>query len=441
MKSMLKKICMLILLCTIPVTFSRALNSTASDSIKFKKADFKTLQALAKAENKPLCIFVTGREIDANGKKSFFFLSNDVTDLFNRSFINAKLPLFTEHVRPLFEQMKIRGIPWHLLRTNYLKTLLFFDPDGNFSHFGYLPEAQSDSSDTRIISAIAHEVINGKNLAKSYPDQFDKGERSPDFLIQYSIFTSMYDSVRLDNLQKNCAQFFPTDESKINSFTIYAIEYFHLPYRHPLMSGFFRQLQAFEKKFGTDEVNHAGEVLNLVDHDTICYTSNELSDIRRYRVSLGETRGEAAAATYRKTFKAYVREGNSKDWVDFVNVLLKEQDSPFRSFGFYAPAIQLLNQTMWDKDHFGAFKVWSRAVMKYHKKYDYLTLNGEHARINYEMAEIYWRHGKKVKAGHLAREAYMISKKPDIGLTKEEKEKMETQFSKYDPHRRNFYIY
>lgn len=337
--------------------------------------------------------------------------------------------------------MKIRGIPWHLLRTNYLKTLLFFDPDGNFSHFGYLPEAQSDNSDTLIISAIAHEVINGKNLAKSYPDQFDKGERNPDFLIRYGIFTTMCDSTRFDNLLKSYTQFFPTDDSKVNNFTIHAIEYYHLPYRHPIMTGFFSQIQAFEKKFGTEKVRYAGQVLYRVDIDTTSYTSNELGEIRKLMLSLGWTSQSAAASTYRKTFKAFTKERNSKGWIDFANILLEKNSNSQFSFFFYFLVIKLFNETRLDKNHFGAFQVWSKTIIAYQKRYYFMISHADHVRINYEMAEIYWRHGKKVKAGKLAREAYMISKMADIRLTQEEIEKIETQFSKYDPHRRNFYIY
>lgn len=98
---MLKKIYFLIHISIIPVTFCCALNTTVSDSIDFKKADFKTLQALAKAENKPLCIFVTGREIDANGKKSFFssvtmlpICSTGVSSTLNYLFLPSMYGLF-----------------------------------------------------------------------------------------------------------------------------------------------------------------------------------------------------------------------------------------------------------------------------------------------------------------------------------------------------------
>jgi|GEM_PF-4138835 len=427
---MLKNLFLISLIWTNPPSKLLAENVSENDSIEFRNLDFKMALSLAKSQNMPLCVFLTDEEAASKDSQFPSQISKETSILFNSNFINCKIPLHSQKTRFNFAKVLGIGVPWQMLRVGYLQSLLFYDADGNLVHFGDFSNLKSESEISTNASKLANQLLSKVEMAKNFAERFNSGESDPTFLVSYSKFLFLKEDMEAyKNLVKESVQRFITAESMVNQFTLYVLRTTTLPYRHSLFQGFVKQIPAFKAKFGSEIVKEVGACLYGIDMGN--FTTDEIKNVNRYFLELGQDQNWATSATYKFMINAFQRDNDFKGFIDYANTLLDKkpfgEDQIFR----YLTVMQNFNKSSLEKLYFQQFETWSDQIIRFHQRHPDLNNETFHALTNYEMAEIYWRHGDKSKARGLAYEAYTISRSSNNNMTQEEKDKIASQFSKY----------
>jgi thiol-disulfide isomerase/thioredoxin len=197
--------------------------------IKFMNASWEDLLLNAKKENK--IIFVDAyaswcapcRMMDAK-----IFPKKAVGDFYNQHFINVKIDMEKGEGPSLANLYQVKAFP----------TFLFIDPQGNLLHssLGY--------KDASAMLTLGKEALDPSKQIQVLKEQYNKGERDPEFLKNFSIALH---SILDDMSQRVAIQYLNTLESWENRETLEYIALFCRAYDSPLGQYFLENTGLFEK--------------------------------------------------------------------------------------------------------------------------------------------------------------------------------------------------
>jgi len=166
-----------------------------SQGIQFESGSWADVLKKAKSQNK--LIFVDAFTTWCGPCKKMtqnIFPDKNVGDFYNKNFINAKFDMEAGDGISMAETYKVEAYP----------TLLFINGDGKLVHkgIGYI-EAE------KLIS-LGKAALDPNSNSTSMIEQFDKGNRNPDFLLKL-INTSIETSD--ENLSKYCSEYYKTQSN------------------------------------------------------------------------------------------------------------------------------------------------------------------------------------------------------------------------------------
>ncbi|MCZ4695961.1 DUF255 domain-containing protein [Ancylomarina euxinus] len=145
-----------------------------SQGIEFEHGTFSEVLAKAKKENKVVfmdCYTTWCGPCKYLAKN--IFTQKEVGDFFNKNFVNVKMDMESEAGKPLMERYQVSAFP----------TLLWLDSDGNIQH------KMVGAGDANSLLETAKLALDSKNNWAALNKQFEKGDRSSEFMQKY-ILTS-----------------------------------------------------------------------------------------------------------------------------------------------------------------------------------------------------------------------------------------------------------
>jgi thiol-disulfide isomerase/thioredoxin len=200
--------------------------------IKFMNASWEEALLNAKKENK--IIFVDAyaswcapcRMMDAK-----IFPKKAVGDFYNQHFINVKIDMEKGEGPALANLYQVKAFP----------TFLFVDSEGNLLHssLGY--------KDASSMLALGKEALDPTKQIQVLKEQYNKGERDPEFLKNFSIALN---SILDDMSQRVAIQYLNTLETWENKETLEYIVQFCREYDSPLGQYFLKNTGLFENHLG-----------------------------------------------------------------------------------------------------------------------------------------------------------------------------------------------
>ncbi|WP_461643519.1 thioredoxin family protein [Labilibaculum euxinus] len=148
--------------------------SAFSQGIAFEHGTFAEALAKAKKENKTVFIdcYTTWCGPCKYLAKNIF-TQDEVGAFFNKNFVNVKMDMESEAGKPLMEKYQVAAFP----------TLLWLDADGKLQH------KMVGAGDAQSLIATATLALDPKNNWAALNKQFEKGDRSSEFMQRY-IMTS-----------------------------------------------------------------------------------------------------------------------------------------------------------------------------------------------------------------------------------------------------------
>lgn len=172
----------------------------AQDEMKFDELPFKDLIAKAKKENK--LVFIDAYASWCGPCKMMernIFPKKSVGDVYNKSFVNARIDMEKGEGREIAQKYGVRSYP----------TYLFLNGDGELisQNFGYMEEAA--------FIAMANDVNSPNNKKGSLKDRFAAGEKDSEFLINIMRLNSSSD---FDFAKKASERYFE-NKKKTDEFT------------------------------------------------------------------------------------------------------------------------------------------------------------------------------------------------------------------------------
>lgn len=359
-----------------------------SDGIVFKKDDWSSVLAQAKAEDK--LIFVDAFTTWCGPCKKMdrdVFPKMEVGSFYNAMFINVKMDMEKGQGIKLARDYNVNAFP----------TFLFIDGDGKIMH------RTAGFHDVSQFIALGNEAVDPRGRLSSFEKQYQDGDRSPEFLkkytkIRYDIADGSHDDIALEYLKTQ--EDWGTEENQKFLFANIV----------NANSGLFDYLLENKKSFA----NMYGQNAVMSKVQEVIYASIEdtkddsgLAQIERLFKKAYPDRAEQMTARFSMTY--YRQAGDREKYMDAAIAYYKK---------YKAEDQAELNETAWTFFRISKDKKRLKQGVKFAKKS--IKLNSNYYN-NDTLAHLYHGLGKKRKAIKTAEKAIAIAEKEaiDASPTKE----------------------
>ncbi len=359
-----------------------------SDGILFKKDDWSSVLAQAKAEDK--LIFVDAYTTWCGPCKKMdrdVFAQMEVGSFYNAMFINVKMDMEKGQGIKLARDYNVNAYP----------TFLFIDGDGKIMH------RTAGFHDVNQFLALGNEAIDPSGRLSSFEKQYQDGDRSPEFLkkytkIRYDIADGSHDDIALEYLKTQ--EDWGTEENQEFLFSNIV----------DANSELFDYLLANKKSFS--DMYGQNAVMSKVQQ--VIYSSIEdtkddsgLAQIERLFQKAYPDRAEQMTARFSMTY--YRQAGDREKYMDAAKAYYKKYNADDQAE---------LNEAAWTFYRITKDKSRLKEAVKLAKKSIKIDNNYYN---NDTLAHLYQGLGKKRKAIKTANKAIAIAEKEsiDYGPTKE----------------------
>ncbi len=373
----MKKINILALLCLISI----GLMAQGSDGIKFKKDDWSSILAQAKAEDK--LIFVDAYTTWCGPCKKMdrdVFPQMEVGSFYNAMFINVKMDMEKGQGIKLARDYNVNAFP----------SFLFIDGDGKIMH------RTAGFHDVNEFLALGNEAIDPSGRLSSFEKQYQDGDRSPEFLkkytkIRYDIADGSHDDIALEYLKTQ--DDWGTEENQ--EFLFANI----VDANSELFDYLLANKKSFSDMYGQNAVmSKVQEVIYGSIEDT--KDDSGLAQIERLFKKAYPDRAEQMTARFSMTY--YRQAGDREKYMDAANTYYKK---------YKADDQAEINEAAWTFFRITKEKSRLKQAVKLAKKSIKLSSNYYN---NDTLAHLYHALGKKRKAIKTANKAIAIAEKESI---------------------------
>ena len=380
----MKKLNILALLCLISI----GLMAQGSDGIAFKKDDWSSILAQAKAEDK--LIFVDAFTTWCGPCKKMdrdVFPQMEVGSFYNAMFINVKMDMEKGQGIKLARDYNVNAFP----------TFLFIDGDGKIMH------RTAGFHDVNEFLALGNEAVDPSGRLSSFEKQYQDGDRSPEFLkkytkIRYDIADGSHDDIALEYLKTQ--DDWGTEENQEFLFSNI------VDANSELFDYLLANKKSFAAMYGQNAVmSKVQEVIYGSIEDT--KDDSGLAQIERLFKKAYPDRAEQMTSRFSMTY--YRQAGDREKYMDAAKVYYKK---------YKADDQAELNEAAWTFFRITKDKGRLKQAVKLAKKS--IKLNSNYYN-NDTLAHLYHALGKKRKAIKTANKAIAIAEKESIdnGPTKE----------------------
>ena len=365
------------MLCLISIS----LMAQGSDGIIFKKEDWSSILAQAKAEDK--LIFVDAYTTWCGPCKKMdrdVFPQMEVGSFYNAMFINVKMDMEKGQGIKLARDYNVNAFP----------TFLFIDGEGKIMH------RTAGFHDVNQFIALGNEAVNPAGRLSSFEKQYQDGDRDPDFLkkytkIRYDIADGSHDEIALEYLktQKDWA----TEENQAFLFANIVNA------NSELFDYLLDNKKSFADMYGQNAVMAK---IQEVIYASIEDTKDDSSLAQIERLFKKAYPAKAAQMTSRFSMTYYRQAGDREKYMDAATAFYKK---------YKADDQAELNEVAWTFFKITKDKKRLKQAVKFAKKSIKLDNNYYN---NDTMAHLYHSLGKKRKAIKTANKAIALAEKASI---------------------------
>lgn len=368
----MKKINILALLCLISI----GLMAQGSDGIVFKKDDWSSILAQAKAEDK--LIFVDAYTTWCGPCKKMdrdVFPQMEVGSFYNAMFINVKMDMEKGQGIKLARDYNVNAFP----------SFLFIDGDGKIMH------RTAGFHDVNEFLALGNEAVDPSGRLSSFEKKYQDGDRSPEFLkkytkIRYDIADGSHDDIALEYLKTQ--DDWGTEENKEFLFSNI------VDANSELFDYLLANKKSFADMYGQNAVmSKVQEVIYSSIEDT--KDDSGLAQIERLFKKAYPDRAEQMTARFSMTY--YRQAGDREKYMDAANTYYKKYKVDDQAE---------INEAAWTFFRITKDKGRLKQAVKLAKKS--ITLNSNYYN-NDTLAHLYHAIGKKRKAIKTANKAIAIA--------------------------------
>ncbi len=373
----MKKLNFLALLCLI----SFSLAAQGSDGIVFKKDDWSSILAQAKAEDK--LIFVDAYTTWCGPCKKMdrdVFPQMEVGSFYNAMFINVKMDMEKGQGIKLARDYNVNAFP----------TFLFIDGDGKIMH------RTAGFHDVNQFIALGNEAVDPAGRLSTFEKQYQDGDRSPEFLkryteIRYDIADGSHDDIALEYLKTQ--EDWGTEENQTFLFANI------VDANSELFDYLLDNKDSFAAMYGQNAVMaKVQEVIYASIEDT--KDDSSLAQIERLFKKAYPVRAEQMTARFSMTY--YRQAGDREKYMDAATAYYKKYSADDQAE---------LNEVAWTFFKITKDKSRLKQAVKFAKKSVKLDNNYYN---NDTMAHLYHALGKKRKAIKVANKAIALAEKDSI---------------------------
>ncbi len=364
-----------------------------SDGIVFKKDDWSSILAQAKAEDK--LIFVDAYTTWCGPCKKMdrdVFPQMEVGSFYNAMFINVKMDMEKGQGIKLARDYNVNAFP----------TFLFIDGNGKIMH------RTAGFHDVSQFIALGNEAVNPTGRLSAFEKQYQDGDRDPEFLkkytrIRYDIADGSHDDIALEYLKTQ--EDWGTEENRTFLFN------YIVNADSELFDYLLENKQLFADMYGQNAVMaKVQEVIYASIEDT--KDDSSLAQIERLFQKAYPDRAEQMTARFSMTY--YRQAGDREKYMDAATAYYKK---------YKADDQAELNEVAWTFYKITKDKKRLKQAVKFAKQSVKLDNNYYN---NDTMAHLYYGLGKKRKAIKTANKAIVLAEKESIdnSATKELLEKI-----------------
>ncbi len=352
-----------------------------SDGIVFKKDDWSSILAQAKAEDK--LIFVDAYTTWCGPCKKMdrdVFPQMEVGSFYNAMFINVKMDMEKGQGIKLARDYNVNAFP----------TFLFIDGDGKIMH------RTAGFHDVNEFLALGNEAVDPSGRLFSFEKKYQDGDRSPEFLkkytkIRYDIADGSHDDIALEYLKTQ--DDWGTEENQEFLFSNI------VDANSELFDYLLANKKSFAAMYGQNAVmSKVQEVIYGSIEDT--KDDSGLAQIERLFKKAYPDRAEQMTSRFSMTY--YRQAGDREKYMDAANTYYKK---------YKADDQAELNEAAWTFFRITKEKSRLKQAVKLAKKS--IKLNSNYYN-NDTLAHLYHSLGKKRKAIKTANKAIAIAEKESI---------------------------
>lgn len=217
----------------------------AQTGIQFKPAPIEKVFQEARRAGKP--VFVEIYSPTCHVCQSFIptLADSRVGKFYNSKFINTKLDINQPATRAFLDN--------HRLFVPSLPLFLYFDPQQNLIHF-----AMSNNSPDEVIRHGTN-ALSPQTRSQTMKSRYQQGERSPNFLIDYAMFSRVTKDTAANIAAMNEYARQQSSAAMASQTNWLALQKLVLDYENPLFQYMLSHLDTFRKAYGAQETQQVAE--------------------------------------------------------------------------------------------------------------------------------------------------------------------------------------
>lgn len=346
---------------------------------------------MARAANKP--VFVEVYSETCHVCQSFIpvFKEKQVSDFFNSNFLNYRIEVNSPEFQTFILGRKL-VVP-------SLPLLLFYDANQNLVHLGMI-EANGEK-----LVELGKTALNPSLRSASMKKRFEQGEKNPQFLIDYAMFSR----VTMDTVMNRKAMEVYARQQPASSYTsetnFVAIQKILMDVENPMGAYFINNLPIYRQRYDPEMVKNVAENLvmsSLYSSFGSAYGSQKIQLMRDYLIKAGIDPQVSRNRVLLPLINAYFRENSPRKASELVNTHMTQV--PLKAAD-YMYLIKYFNEHSPDAGYVASAQTWYTNALNTVQKN-----SSDEAELNYEMAVAYKKGNNSTQAAQYAQNALNLAR-------------------------------
>ena len=213
--------------------------------IQFSTKPVESVFQDARRSNKPVFVEIYSPECHVCQTFVPTLADSRVGQFYNATFLNTKLDVSQPETRAFLDKQQ--------LLVPSLPMFLYFDPQQNMVHF-----ALSKNSTDEVLRH-GKEALNPKTQARAMKSRYQRGERSPSFLIDYAMFGRVTKDTTANIAAMNDYARKASPATFTNATHWSALQKLILDFENPMFQYMLSHLDAYRKLYGAAQTKQVAE--------------------------------------------------------------------------------------------------------------------------------------------------------------------------------------
>lgn len=388
--------------------------TTKTTGIQFLDGDFKKILSTAKAAKKHVFVEVHLKGCPHCEALAPVLEEKEVGTFFNTHFVSWKIEANSAESSAF---QKEKGVTYP-----EFPLFFFFDSSGNLLHMATPADKSTREEFSKEVIMQGKTALNPEERTSGYAGRFQNGNRDIMFLISYGKYAkAIKDTASLHSINRELGKQLIKPQDITSSTGFYVLQRLINDFDNPLSVYFFSHLNDFTSRYPAKDVKDAGEAIiyhSLYGAGGDSHPYSKIVEMRKAMVQLGVPATEASARTLLKELGALFRVGNTKNAIAVFNHY--REQAPALGGADYAYLMKFFNEKSTDPSYLTEMPIWAASGLKASKPADQASRIT--ANIYYELAEAYFKMGKKSEALANSQKALQNAKLAKIDIQPFEKQ-------------------